>query len=76
LRRPSSAPAASRRASADVEIAEADAAYPRLSAMPVHDSEEVAEGVVIDYDAEGRMVGIDVLDARKHLPKDALAAAE
>ena len=44
--------------------------------MPVHDSEEIAEDVVIDYDAEGRMVGIDVLDARKHLPKDALAAAE
>jgi uncharacterized protein YuzE len=56
--------------------AETDAAYLRFSAAPVHDSEEVAQGVVIDYDAEGRMVGIEVLEARKHLPADALAAAE
>ncbi len=56
--------------------AKTDAAYLRFSAGPVHDSEEVSEGVVIDYDAEGRMVGIEVLDARKHLPADALEAAE
>lgn len=53
-----------------------DAAYLRFSTSAVLDSEEVADGVVIDYDADGRMVGIEVLEARKHLPADALAAAE
>ena len=56
--------------------AEVDAAYLRFSSAPVLESEEVADGVVIDYDAEGRMVGMEVLNARKHLPLDALVAAE
>jgi hypothetical protein len=36
----------------------------------------VSPGVVIDYDASGRMVGLEVLKARGKLPADALAAAE
>jgi uncharacterized protein YuzE len=55
---------------------ETDAAYPRFSAEAVIESEEVAPGVVLDYDADGRMAGVDVLQARAHLPPDALAAAE
>ncbi len=54
----------------------ADAAYLRFSEQPVVESEEVSEGVVLDFDAEGRMVGMEVLSARKHLPADALQAAE
>ncbi len=53
-----------------------DAAYLRFSASTVVESEEVAPGVVLDYDSDGRMVGMEVLDARRHLPADALAAAE
>jgi uncharacterized protein YuzE len=55
---------------------ETDAAYLRFSNQVVRESEEVAPGVVIDYDAEGRMVGMEVLEARSHLPPDALVAAE
>jgi uncharacterized protein YuzE len=55
---------------------ESDAAYLRFSSQTVIESEEVAPGVVIDYDAEGRMVGMEVLQARSHLPPDALIAAE
>jgi uncharacterized protein YuzE len=55
---------------------ETDAAYLRFSAQVVIESEEVAPGIVIDYDAEGRMVGLEVLEARTHLPPDALVAAE
>jgi len=55
---------------------ETDAAYLRFSTETVIDSEEVAPGVVLDYDADGRMVGMEVLQARAHLPPDALAAAE
>jgi uncharacterized protein YuzE len=45
-------------------------------AKPVVESEEVAPGVVLDFDAQGRMVGMEVLRAREHLPADALVAAE
>jgi uncharacterized protein YuzE len=55
---------------------ETDAAYLRFSTQAVIESEEIAPGVVIDYDAEGRMVGMEVLEARAHLPPDALIAAE
>lgn len=41
---------------------------PSISALtdrPIKDSEEIADGIVVDYDAEGRMVGIEILDAFK-----------
>ena len=53
-----------------------NAAYLRFSSEAVIESEEVAPGVVLDYDAQGRMVGMEVLRARDHLPADALVAAE
>jgi uncharacterized protein YuzE len=55
---------------------ETDAAYLRFSSQAVIESEEVAPGVVLDYDADGRMVGMEVLQARAHFPPDALVAAE
>jgi uncharacterized protein YuzE len=47
--------------------AQADALYVRFADTPVVESEEVADGVVLDFDAEGRIVAFEVLDARKHL---------
>jgi uncharacterized protein YuzE len=47
--------------------AEADALYVRFSETPVVESEEVSDGVVLDFDAEGRIVAIELLDASKHL---------
>ncbi|MBI3702730.1 MAG: DUF2283 domain-containing protein [Rhizobiales bacterium] len=47
--------------------AEADALYVRFADSPVIESEEVADGVVLDFDAEGRIVAFELLDARKHL---------
>jgi uncharacterized protein YuzE len=43
----------------------ADAVYVNLTDRPVQESEEVADGIVVGYDAEGRIVGIEVLDASK-----------
>ncbi len=40
----------------------ADAMYIRLAEGEVVDSDEVREGVVFDYDANGRVLGIEVLD--------------
>lgn len=44
---------------------ETDSLYIELSKHPSVDSEEVAPGVVLDYDAEGRIVGIDIDNASK-----------
>jgi uncharacterized protein YuzE len=46
---------------------EADALYVRFATAKVAESEEVSPGVVIDFDIEGRIVGVEVLDARRHL---------
>ena len=47
--------------------AEADALYVRFSDTPVVESEEVSDGVVLDFDADGRIVAIELLDATKHV---------
>ena len=52
-----------------------NAAYIRLSSAKVLESAEVPPDVVFDYDAEGRIVGIELLDAKSQLPSDALTEA-
>lgn len=54
---------------------EANAAYIRFSSEPVLESEEVSEGIVLDYDQAGHIVGMEVLDARQNLPPAMLTAA-
>jgi uncharacterized protein YuzE len=41
---------------------QADAIYIRLKAGTVAESDEVRPGVVLDFDAEGRVLGIEMLD--------------
>ena len=43
----------------------ADAVYLDLTDRPIKDSAEVADGIVVDYDAEGRIVGVEILAASK-----------
>jgi uncharacterized protein YuzE len=52
---------------------ESDALYARLSAVEIVNSEEVRPGVVLDFDAEGHIVAIEILDAAKQIPPDAFA---
>ena len=52
-----------------------NADYIRLSSAKVLESAEVSPDVVFDYDAEGRIVGIELLDAKSQLPSDALTEA-
>ena len=52
-----------------------NAAYIRLSSAKVLESAEVSPDVVFDYDAEGRIVGIELLDAKSQLPADTLTEA-
>jgi uncharacterized protein YuzE len=50
---------------------EADALYVRFADAPVNESEEVRPGIVFDFDAEGRIVAIEILDASEHLASGA-----
>ncbi|PIU52309.1 MAG: hypothetical protein COS90_12140 [Deltaproteobacteria bacterium CG07_land_8_20_14_0_80_60_11] len=40
-----------------------DSLYIDLSEQPSTESREISEGVVLDYDAQGRLVGIDIDNA-------------
>ncbi len=44
-----------------------DSLYIELSPSPSADSDEVAEGVVLDFDAAGKLVGIDIDNASHKL---------
>ncbi len=46
---------------------ETDSLYIDLSSKPSIDSREVAEGVVLDYDSDGNLVGIDIDNASRKL---------
>lgn len=48
---------------------QADALYLTLSEGPANESEEVSPGIIMDYDAEGRVVGIEMLYLSKRAPK-------
>ena len=43
----------------------ADAVYLNLTDRAIKESQEVADGVIVDYDDQGRIVGIEILDASK-----------
>ncbi len=42
-----------------------DSLYIDLASKPSIESQEVSEGVVLDYDADGNLVGIDIDNASK-----------
>lgn len=46
---------------------ETDSLYIDLNARPSADSREIQEGLVIDFDAQGRIVGIDIQHASEIL---------
>ena len=59
---------------------ETDSLYIDLAARSSSDSKEVAPGVVLDFDAEGQLVGIDIQHASQivdlsRLEAEALPAA-
>jgi uncharacterized protein YuzE len=52
--------------------AETDSLYIDLSEQPSTESREVSEGVVLDYDATGNLVGIDIDNASRKVQLDQL----
>ena len=51
---------------------QADALYLDLDESPAADSEEIAPGVILDYNAEGKVVGIEMLYLSKRVADDKL----
>jgi uncharacterized protein YuzE len=47
---------------------DADALYIRLAETEIDESEEVRPGIVLDYDVDGRVIGIEVLGVQQCLP--------
>jgi uncharacterized protein YuzE len=54
----------------------ADAFYVRFATDVIVESEEVRPGVIFDFDADGHIVAIEILDAKEKLAEPALSAAE
>jgi uncharacterized protein YuzE len=55
--------------------ADDNAAYIRVSGGDILESSEVAPNVIFDYDADGRIVGIELLNARAQLSVERLSDA-
>ena len=47
---------------------EADALYIRFDEAKIVESEEVSDGIILDFDASGRVVGFEMLYVRQRFP--------
>ncbi|MBA3494602.1 MAG: DUF2283 domain-containing protein [Gammaproteobacteria bacterium] len=52
---------------------EADALYLRLDESKIVESEEVSPGVVLDFNAEDQVVGVEILRLSKRAPRPELS---
>ena len=53
-----------------------DALYFRLDESAVVDSEEVQPGVILDYDARGNVIGLEILGLSKRVPIEMLKSLQ
>lgn len=44
---------------------ESDALYFRISEDTIEESEEISKGLIVDYDADGKVVGIEILNVKE-----------
>ena len=51
---------------------ESDALYFRLDEREIVESEEVAPGIILDFDKDGQVVGFEVLEIGKRTTKEHL----
>jgi len=52
---------------------EVDALYIRLKETSYYESDEIKEGLILDYDEGGNLIGIEILDASEYLSLEELA---
>lgn len=46
-----------------------DALYLRLDDSPVEESDEVQAGVILDFNAAGQVVGVEILGLKERVPQ-------
>lgn len=46
---------------------QADALHIRFKEVPVEESDEDKSGLILDYDADGNVIGIEILNARRQV---------
>jgi uncharacterized protein YuzE len=51
---------------------ENDALYLRLDESAIVDSEEVQPGIILDFNAEGNVIGIEILNLTSRVPPERL----
>ena len=47
---------------------DADALYIRFDDAKIVESEEVSDGIILDFDADGRVVGCEMLGVQQRFP--------
>ena len=52
--------------------AEVDVVYMRLSEAQIQESEESESGVILDFDADGQVVGLEFLNAKEFFSAKAI----
>ena len=55
---------------------ETDSLYINLSEQPSVESQEISEGILLDYDVEGRLVGIDIDNASNKIDMQKLILSQ
>ena len=55
---------------------EADALYLELDEAPAAESREISPGVILDYNAEGKVVGIEMLYLSKRVSAEKLGRVQ
>jgi uncharacterized protein YuzE len=55
---------------------ENDAVYFRLDDTAIVESEEVQPGVILDYDAQNRVVGVEILGIMERIPPEKLKSLQ
>ena len=53
-----------------------DTIYFRLDERKIIESEEVAKGIILDYDEKDNVIGIEILNVSKRIPIDKLKKME
>lgn len=55
---------------------QADAVYIRFRSARYYESDEIKDGIILDYDKRGKIIGIEILDASTHLLPEELASMQ
>jgi uncharacterized protein YuzE len=53
-----------------------DILYIRIKETPYHESDEIKEGIIMDYDKNGNVIGIEILDASEYLAPEELTTVK